>query len=239
MTRRSRRTSSSRPATIVENRVNATGVAEPIVVTQGADRISVELPGVDDEGEIRKLIGTTGVLEFMPVPAGAAGHGRGRSAAGGHAGHRAALHGRRDRQRRHRPGPHDPRDRRGPAAQGHRLAALRRVRRGALRRAVRHRPRRRGHVGADHPGHALRRPGTDLRRPGRLPRRGGQFAGHRPQVRLAAARDPRGRLQQHLRDARSRLPQADDPGWRHRHRPRLRLHAHLLPRARAQWRASP
>ncbi len=55
--------------TIIENRVNATGVAEPIVVTQGADRISVELPGVDDEGEIRQLIGTTGVLEFMPVPA--------------------------------------------------------------------------------------------------------------------------------------------------------------------------
>ena len=32
--------------TIIENRVNATGVAEPIVVTQGEDRISVELPGV-------------------------------------------------------------------------------------------------------------------------------------------------------------------------------------------------
>ena len=31
--------------TIIENRVNATGVAEPIVVTQGEDRISVELPG--------------------------------------------------------------------------------------------------------------------------------------------------------------------------------------------------
>ncbi len=54
--------------TIIENRVNATGVAEPIVVTQGSDRISVELPGVDDEGDIRSLIGTTGVLEFMPVP---------------------------------------------------------------------------------------------------------------------------------------------------------------------------
>jgi preprotein translocase subunit SecD len=64
--------------TIVENRVNATGVAEPIVVTQGQDRISVELPGVDDEGEIRRLIGTTGVLEFMDVPdalQGAVGEG--------------------------------------------------------------------------------------------------------------------------------------------------------------------
>ena len=57
--------------TIVENRVNATGVAEPIVVTQGADRISVELPGLaaEDTEEVRRLIGTTGVLEFMPVPA--------------------------------------------------------------------------------------------------------------------------------------------------------------------------
>jgi preprotein translocase subunit SecD len=54
--------------TIIENRVNATGVAEPIVVTQGADRISVELPGVEDEADIRNLIGATGVLEFMPVP---------------------------------------------------------------------------------------------------------------------------------------------------------------------------
>jgi preprotein translocase subunit SecD len=54
--------------TIIENRVNATGVAEPIVVTQGSDRITVELPGVEDEGDIRSLIGTTGVLEFVPVP---------------------------------------------------------------------------------------------------------------------------------------------------------------------------
>ena len=59
--------------TIIENRVNFTGVAEPIVVTQGEDRISVELPGVDDEGEIRSLIGTTGVLEFTPVPPGCIG----------------------------------------------------------------------------------------------------------------------------------------------------------------------
>ena len=58
--------------TIIEQRVNATGVAEPIVVTQGEDRISVELPGVDDEADIRSLIGTTGVLEFTPVSAACA-----------------------------------------------------------------------------------------------------------------------------------------------------------------------
>src|SRR5215217_4966306 len=31
---------------IIENRVNSTGVAEPVITTQGSDRIVVELPGV-------------------------------------------------------------------------------------------------------------------------------------------------------------------------------------------------
>ncbi len=55
---------------IVERRVNATGVSEPLVVTQGNDRIVVELPGVDDPEAIRKLVGTTGKLYFVPIPAG-------------------------------------------------------------------------------------------------------------------------------------------------------------------------
>lgn len=54
--------------TIIENRVNAFGVAEPVVQTQGADRVSVELPGASDEDQLRRLIGATGVLEFVPVP---------------------------------------------------------------------------------------------------------------------------------------------------------------------------
>ena len=56
---------------IVENRVDSAGVAEPTVVIQGADRISVWLPGVEDEADIdsiRELIGATGVVEFMSVP---------------------------------------------------------------------------------------------------------------------------------------------------------------------------
>lgn len=53
---------------IIENRVNATGVTEPVVQTQGADRISVELPGAENEDQIRDLIGTTGRLDFVPVP---------------------------------------------------------------------------------------------------------------------------------------------------------------------------
>jgi preprotein translocase subunit SecD len=54
--------------TIIENRVNATGVAEPNVQTQGGDRISIELPGAADADEIRRLVGTTGRLDFIPVP---------------------------------------------------------------------------------------------------------------------------------------------------------------------------
>ncbi len=53
---------------IIEKRVNATGVAEPVVQTQGADRISVELPGAENEEQIRDLIGATGRLDFVPVP---------------------------------------------------------------------------------------------------------------------------------------------------------------------------
>ena len=53
---------------IVENRVNAQGVAEPVVLTQGTDRIVVELPGVDDPDQIRRLLGQTGRLDFVPLP---------------------------------------------------------------------------------------------------------------------------------------------------------------------------
>lgn len=55
--------------TIIEQRVNATGVAEPIVQTQGSDRITVEIPGVANVEEVRDLLGSTGRLDFVPVPA--------------------------------------------------------------------------------------------------------------------------------------------------------------------------
>ncbi|MEA2623674.1 MAG: preprotein translocase subunit SecD [Chloroflexota bacterium] len=54
--------------TIIENRVNATGVTEPVVTTQGSNRISVELPGAVNETEVRDLVGTTGRLDFVGVP---------------------------------------------------------------------------------------------------------------------------------------------------------------------------
>src|SRR3990172_7371571 len=54
--------------TIIENRINQFGVSEPIVQTQGSDRIVVEIPGVTNEQEVRGLIGSTGRLDFVEVP---------------------------------------------------------------------------------------------------------------------------------------------------------------------------
>jgi preprotein translocase subunit SecD len=55
--------------TIIENRVNFSGVTEPVVQTQGADRVTVELPGATDKEQIRTLVGKTGRLDFVAVPA--------------------------------------------------------------------------------------------------------------------------------------------------------------------------
>jgi preprotein translocase subunit SecD len=54
---------------IIENRVNATGVTEPVITTQGGDRINIDLPGAVDANEIRNLVGQTGKLEFIEIPA--------------------------------------------------------------------------------------------------------------------------------------------------------------------------
>ncbi|HTK44585.1 MAG TPA: protein translocase subunit SecD [Patescibacteria group bacterium] len=53
---------------IIERRVNATGVSEPVVVTSGTDRIVVEVPGISDTDAIRRLVGQTGKLDFVPIP---------------------------------------------------------------------------------------------------------------------------------------------------------------------------
>jgi preprotein translocase subunit SecD len=49
---------------IVERRVNAYGVSEPLIQARGSDRIVVQLPGVRDIEEAKKLIGQTALLEF-------------------------------------------------------------------------------------------------------------------------------------------------------------------------------
>lgn len=50
---------------IVENRVNALGVTEPLVQLQGEDRIIVELPGISDPELAISTIRETGLLEFV------------------------------------------------------------------------------------------------------------------------------------------------------------------------------
>jgi preprotein translocase subunit SecD len=52
---------------IIEKRVNATGVSEPVITTQGSDRVVVELPGVSDPNAVRELVGQTGRLDFVPL----------------------------------------------------------------------------------------------------------------------------------------------------------------------------
>lgn len=53
--------------TIIRNRVNEIGVAEPLVQRQGADRIVVQLPGVQDTAQAKEILGATASLEFRLV----------------------------------------------------------------------------------------------------------------------------------------------------------------------------
>lgn len=53
--------------TIIRNRVNELGVAEPLVQRQGADRIVVQLPGVQDTAKAKEILGATATLEFRLV----------------------------------------------------------------------------------------------------------------------------------------------------------------------------
>jgi preprotein translocase subunit SecD len=48
----------------LRNRVNELGISEPVVVRQGKNRISVQLPGIQDTAEAKKIIGKTANLEF-------------------------------------------------------------------------------------------------------------------------------------------------------------------------------
>jgi SecD/SecF fusion protein len=56
-----------RSETIIRNRIDKLGVAEPIVARQGEDQISVQLAGVSDVGRARELIGKTAQLEFFDL----------------------------------------------------------------------------------------------------------------------------------------------------------------------------
>lgn len=53
--------------TTMRNRVNELGVAEPVVQQQGANRIVVELPGIQDTARAQQILGGTATLEFRLV----------------------------------------------------------------------------------------------------------------------------------------------------------------------------
>ena len=50
--------------TVLENRVNNLGTAEPVIQTVGEDKILVQLPGVNDPAEAERVLGGTAKLEF-------------------------------------------------------------------------------------------------------------------------------------------------------------------------------
>ena len=59
----------------LRNRVNELGVAEPVIQRQGADRIVVQLPGIQDTARAKEILGATATLEYRLV-AGSPGQWR-------------------------------------------------------------------------------------------------------------------------------------------------------------------
>lgn len=53
--------------TTLHNRINELGVAEPVIQQQGADRIVVQLPGVQDVAKAKDILGRTATLEIRMV----------------------------------------------------------------------------------------------------------------------------------------------------------------------------
>ena len=51
----------------LRNRVDELGVAEPVITRQGRDRIAVQLPGVQDTAQAKKVLGRTAALELRGV----------------------------------------------------------------------------------------------------------------------------------------------------------------------------
>lgn len=53
--------------TILRNRINQLGVAEPLVQRQGTNHIVIELPGIQDTARAKEILGATATLEFRLV----------------------------------------------------------------------------------------------------------------------------------------------------------------------------
>ena len=52
---------------VIANRINAIGVAAPVLQRQGEDQLVIQLPGLQDTAEAKRLIGATATLEFRAV----------------------------------------------------------------------------------------------------------------------------------------------------------------------------
>ena len=65
--REARKSAVAQNITILRNRVNELGVAEPVIQQQGEDRIVVQLPGVQDTARAKEILGATATLEFRLV----------------------------------------------------------------------------------------------------------------------------------------------------------------------------
>ncbi len=61
--------------TTLRNRVDALGVAEPVIQRQGLKRIVVQLPGIQDPARAKEILGATATLEFRLVDEGGNGAG--------------------------------------------------------------------------------------------------------------------------------------------------------------------
>jgi preprotein translocase subunit SecD len=54
----------------LRNRINELGVAEPVIQRQGAERVMVQLPGVQDTAQAKRILGATATLEYRGVVEG-------------------------------------------------------------------------------------------------------------------------------------------------------------------------
>ena len=65
--------SMDRALTIIQNRIDKYGVTEPVVQSQGTERIIVQLPGFTDINAAKSLVEQTGFLEFREMELNNAG----------------------------------------------------------------------------------------------------------------------------------------------------------------------
>lgn len=61
---------------VIRRRIDESGTKEPTIQQQGIDRIIVQLPGVENPAEVKRLIGKTAKLEFRLVDESLGGHGQ-------------------------------------------------------------------------------------------------------------------------------------------------------------------